>query len=106
MQSEIEFLGRIVSAEGMKPSKSKTEAISAVPHPTNLSELKSFFGMLNYYHDFLPNLSTTLEPLHRLLRKSVTWNWSKDCQAAFVEAKILLCSSDLLVLFDTSKPLV
>ena len=59
--------------------------------------------MLNSYCNFLPNLSTVLEPLHVLLRKGCTWKWDSEQNEAFNEAKRLLTSSPLLVHYDPSK---
>ena len=46
-------------------------AVERAPTPQNVSELKSFLGMVQYYHSFLPWLATTLKPLHRLLQKKM-----------------------------------
>ena len=61
---------------------------------------------MNYYHRFLPNIATTLEPLHKLLRQGTPWQWEHEQQQAFKRAKELLQSADLLVHFDPSKPLI
>lgn len=73
MTPEVEFLGSRVTAGGILPSKSITEAIRNAPKPKNASELRAFLGMLNYYGNFLSNLSTVLKPLHALLRKGGVW---------------------------------
>lgn len=99
----VQFLGRKVTADGILPTDSMTEAIRKAPLPKNVSELRAFLGMLNYYGNFLPNLSTVLEPLHMLLRKDCPWIWSREQNEAFSEAKRLLVSSPLLVHFDPSK---
>ncbi|CAB4019800.1 uncharacterized protein K02A2.6-like [Paramuricea clavata] len=62
--------------------------------------------MLNYYHRFLPNVATILEPLHRLLRQGTKWEWGEEQKAAFDYAKELLQSADLLIHFDPTKPLI
>ncbi|KAL9987156.1 hypothetical protein ACROYT_G001413 [Oculina patagonica] len=62
--------------------------------------------MLNYYHRFLPDVVTVLEPLHQLLRKGSKWQWLKEQQEAFEKAKELLQSAELLVHFDPSKELI
>ena len=62
--------------------------------------------MLNYYHRFLPNLSTLLEPLHSLLRKETIWGWGPKQDEAFQKSKRLLKSSNLLVHFDPTKELI
>lgn len=56
-------------------------------------ELKFFLGLLNYYHKFLPNLSSMLSPLHQLLHKDTPWQWSKSQTEAFNQAKLMLQSS-------------
>ena len=84
----------------------KVRAIVEAPAPQNVSQLKSFLGMLNYYSKFLPNLSSVLAPLYSLLYKNTTWQWGMPQQTAFKEAKKLLTSSQVLVHFDAHKPLV
>ena len=106
MKPVLECLGHRVDAEGFHPVEAKVNAIKEAPAPTNPSELKSFLGMLNFYGKFLPNLSSTLEPLHLLLRKDVRWEWGTEQQEAFETAKNLLQSSDLLVHYDPEKELV
>lgn len=61
-------------ASGSHPVEAKVKAIKEAPIPTNPSDLKSFLGMLNFYGKFIPSLSSTLEPLHMLLRKDICWN--------------------------------
>ena len=72
MADEVQYLGHTITARGLSPTEDKVKAISDAPAPTNLKELRAFLGLLNYYGKFLPNLSATLEPLHRLLRKNAT----------------------------------
>ena len=56
--------------------------------------------MISYYSKFLPNMSTVLSPLYRLLQKSTQWCWSDEGNKAFHDSKKLLTSSSLLVHFD------
>ena len=56
--------------------------------------------MLSYYSKFLPNLSTELAPLYKLLQQSVPWKWNAEQQKAFDRSKQLLTSSQLLVHFN------
>ena len=103
--SSVEYLGHIIDANGLHPSEAKVRAIRDAPSPTNITELKSFPGLLNYYHKFLPNLATTLAPLHQLLQKDTKWKWTQDREDSFLTAKTLLRSSSLLVHYNPVKPL-
>lgn len=106
MKASLDCLGHRVDAEGFHPVAAKVQAIKEAPTPKNVTELKSFLGMINFYGKFLSNLSTTLEPLHELLRKGAAWIWGKRQKRAFQEAKDLLQSSSVLVHFDPEKELV
>ena len=91
--------------EGLSPIEYKTTAIKNAKVPENVSELKAFLGMVQYYHSFLPNLASILEPLHALLRKNVTWSWTKKCQKAYELCKEHFTSCRLLVHYDTQREL-
>lgn len=106
MKPEIDFLGYRLNKEGLQPQPEKVEAIKNAPKPENVSQLKSFLGLVNYYRKFISNLASKLEPLHRLLQKDTKWQWGRDQQRAFQKAKESLTSSTLLVHFDPNKPLL
>ncbi len=69
MMDQIEYLGHKINSEGWHPLENKVQALHNAPKPTNNTVLKAYLGLLNYYHRFLPNVSTVLAPLHVLLRK-------------------------------------
>ena len=81
-------------------------AIREAPPPTNVSQLRSFLGLVNYYGKFLPHLASTLTPLYSLLQKARYFTWGKAQDKAFKEAKGLLTSQTLLVHFDANRKLV
>ena len=81
MKPVLECLGHRIDEEGFHPVDAKVKAIKEAPTPTNPSELKSFLGMLNFYGKFMPDFSSTLEPLHELLRKDICWKWGAEQQA-------------------------
>ena len=93
MKSSVTYLGHVIDSQGVHPSPEKTKAIKDAPVPNNVSELRSYLGLLNYYHKFLPNLSTTLAPLYQLLNNSSPWQWQKAQMDAFNKSKELLQSS-------------
>uniref|UniRef100_A0A8C5QT05 Gypsy retrotransposon integrase-like protein 1 n=2 Tax=Leptobrachium leishanense TaxID=445787 RepID=A0A8C5QT05_9ANUR len=104
--TEVVFLGHKISAAGVQPVAEKVQAIQEAPTPRSVSELKAYLGLLNYYHKFLPSLSTLLAPLHALLRKETKWTWSCEQKEAFEKSKNLLQSDALLVHYDVNKPII
>jgi hypothetical protein len=106
MQPCLTSLGHQVDQEGFRPVEAKVQAVSEAPPPTNTTELKSYLGLINFYAKYLPNLSTVLAPLHRLLCKDTRWQWGKEQEEAFQQSKDLLKSAEVLVHFDPEKPLV
>ena len=76
--SQVHYLGHTVSSEGIQSTQEKVRAIRDTPAPTDLHQLKSFLGLLNFYAKFLPNLSTVLAPLYSLLQKNRPWSWGPE----------------------------
>ena len=106
MAPSVSYLGHKIDAEGLHPLPDKLQAVKAAPTPRNVSELKSYLGLLTYYGKFLPNLSMRLQPLYQLLTKDCQWKWSKAQEKAFQESKDLLQSSQLLVHFNPQLPII
>ena len=104
MQKSVEYLGHKVDADRLHPTTAKIKAVVDAPTPKNLSELKSYLGLLNYYGRFLPNLSTMINPLNQLQSKGQKWVWSAACKKAFESSKKALVESLVLVHYDSSKP--
>jgi hypothetical protein len=105
-KSEVTYLGHVLSADGIRPLQNKVEAIQKAPRPKNVSELKSFLGMVNYYGKFVPNLASRLHPMYALLHHSTEWNWTQNCEDAFNYAKEVLSGDQVLAHFDSKTPLV
>ncbi|XP_055615344.1 uncharacterized protein K02A2.6-like [Toxorhynchites rutilus septentrionalis] len=103
---EIQYLGHKVSERGLSPSDEKVKAIKEAPRPRDVSQLKSFLGMINYYSKFVPNLSMKLSPLYALLKKNVRFEWNDQCEKVFSECKKLLLSHKLLALYNPELPIV
>ena len=102
----VAYLGHEISAEGLHTAKTKMKAIVDAPDPRNLTELRSFLGMVNYYGKFSPNLATTLAPLYELLRQTKAWTWGSLQRKAFQKVKGLLKSNKVLTHFDDQLPLL
>ena len=104
--SSVEYLGHRISAAGIQPTEDKKKAILQAPAPKNVTQLKSWLGLLNYYSKFLPNLSATLAPLYDLLKSQRSWSWESSQQVAFSNAKELLTSASVLVHYEPDRELV
>ena len=87
MAKSVVFLGHMIDEHGVHPVKEKIQAIREAPVPRNVSELKSYLGLLTYYSKFLPNMADVLAPLYTLLRKDVDWRWSEKEHKAFESSK-------------------
>ncbi|UYV60543.1 K02A2.6-like [Cordylochernes scorpioides] len=105
LQKEIEYLGHLVTGEGIRPLDHKVQAIQKAKTPTNISELRSFLGLVNFYGKFIPNLPELLKPLHELLHKKRPWVWTKECGEAIDKCKNSITSERVLVPYDTTLPL-
>ena len=79
--------------------------ISNAPQPTNVQELRSFLGLLNYYGKFIRNLASILYPLNRLLQEKQKWEWTNECSEALQRAKNQLTSSNVLTHYDPKLPI-
>jgi hypothetical protein len=64
---EIEYLGYILTREGIKPQSNEVQAILPIQLPTNVKELKHFLGMVQYYCDLWARWSKMLAPLTSLV---------------------------------------
>ena len=106
MAPSVEFLGHLVDAKGIRPLPEKVRAVQQAPTPTNVTELRSYIGLISYYGKFLPNLATRLTPLYKLLNKDVPWKWSSEQELAFNRSKQLLTSTNLLAHYNPQLPIV
>ena len=105
-QPELEFLGHILGRDGLRVDPRKTAAVAAWPVPRDVSQLRSFLGMANYFRKFIDHSAQRTLVLTRLLRKDRigSWQWSPECQAAFEDIKHALTTAPVLALPDFSKP--
>ena len=77
-----------------RPIKDK---VRNYPHPVDTTGVRRFLGLASYYRRFIPGFATVAAPLHALTKKNVTFQWSAECEEAFVQLKELLTSAPVLV---------
>ena len=104
-QERVEFLGHVITPEGVHPTQERVNGILAAAEPRNKKELKSFLGLMTYNVKFLPTLADVLHPLYALLKKDRRWLWGKQQKKAFKKAKKLVCKAPVLTHYDVNKPI-
>jgi RNase H-like domain found in reverse transcriptase/Reverse transcriptase (RNA-dependent DNA polymerase)/Integrase zinc binding domain len=104
--NEVKYMGHWVTEKGVFPDPERIRAIVDMPPPSSVEGVRRLLGMLNYVHQFLPNVSAVLAPMRQLLKKEVEWHWEEPQERSFSELKSLLCSTPVLAYFNSKKPLV
>lgn len=105
MNTETEFLGLLVGRDGIRVHPNKVEVIENWPRPINLTELRSFLGLVQFFRRFIPNFSARAAPLSAFLQKrSGVRSWDESAQAAFGDLKSALTTAPILVPPDWARP--
>lgn len=105
-KSSVEFLGHILSGEGISTDPKKIKSIQEWPTPECTKDVQRFIGLCNFYRRFVKNFSTIARPLHQLTKKNIKFNWNQDCENAFSELKSRLTTSPVLLHPDPQKPFI
>lgn len=103
-QSEVTYIGHVLTSEGLKPDPNKIEAVLQMKAPENKTGLQQALGMINYLAKFIPDMSTKTMSLRKLLEKNVAWHWTEEHDRAFTELKELVTKAPVLRYFDVKKP--
>lgn len=104
---EIDFLGYKVTKDGIKPLPHRVEAIQKFPKPSNITELRRFLGLFNFYRRFIPKAAHILAPVIKMLegqprksskkeKKNTQLHWSEEAEESFEQAKKALADATLL----------
>ncbi|PNF37360.1 hypothetical protein B7P43_G17830 [Cryptotermes secundus] len=105
LKEELNYLGHVVTAEGVKPDREKIKAVTDFPIPQS-QDIKSFLGLAGYYRKFIVDFSAIARPLTDLLKKENDWTWTEKEQTSFELLKSKLTKAPLLQYPDFSKPFI
>jgi hypothetical protein len=100
----VEYLGFIISPEGIAMDQGKLTAVSEWPTPRKLRDVQSFLGFANFYRRFIQGYSKVVAPLTRLTAKDVPFIWGPDQEKAFTDLKHSFTTAPVLAHYDFSRP--
>ena len=96
VSSSVQYLGHTVTAKGVTPGKEKTDAIAKASEPSCQKKLRSFLGLANYFHSYIPRYAQLADPLFQLTRKASEWKENTplpdEARAAFEKIKAAIVS--------------
>ena len=105
-RTEIQFLGHLVTANGVQPLPDKVAAIKDWPTPRCLRDVRAFYGLVGYYRRFVAGFATIAEPLTRLTRKGTKFVWTDDADVAFNKLKDCMLEVPILTFPYPDRPCI
>lgn len=99
-QTEVKYMGNILTADGIRPDPDKVTAITDMRRPENVKAVQRFIGLATYLSRFMPHLSETCEPLRRLTDKGALWSWQSQQEEAFQSVKRLVSRQPVLKYYN------
>ena len=97
LRDSIKYLGRMVDRHGVRPDSEAVEALLTWKAPRTDTQLMSFLGFANYYHEFIKGYADKVYPMQNLMRsKGKNFEWNEEAQTAFENIKRELCEAPVL----------
>ena len=102
-KQQVQYVGHIITAAGLKPDPEKVRAMRDMPAPETKEDVRRFLGSIQYLAKFLPMLAEVETPLRELTRKDVLFHWDKPQATAFQKLKDMCCEAPVLAYYDVRK---
>ena len=102
----VQYLGHVVSEEGISTDPEKLEAIRNWERPTTVSQVRSFLGLCSYYRRFVPEFATLARPLIKLTEKTTPFTWTDEQEKSWIVLKEKLMSPPVLDYPDPEKTFI
>ena len=96
IRQEVEFLGHVLTPQGLKTSWHHVQAVRDFKVPSSVREVRQFLGLASYYRRFVPAFAEIAKPLHALTKKGAVFEWTEDCQKSFELLKTRLTEAPVL----------
>ena len=103
---KVQFLGHIVSKDGLEVDPNKVQAVQKFPVPRSQTEVESFLVLASYHRRFVPKFAETARPLHKASETSTKFEWTPEAQDAFEFLKLKLTSTPILVFPCSKEPFI
>ena len=106
--NSVKFAGLIVDENGSKPDPEKVASIRDFPSPKDITNLRSWMGLVNQFASFAPDLKHAMVPLQGLLKPKNAYLWTQEHEEAMEKVKNILTSEKgpVLMHFDSKLPVV
>jgi transposase InsO family protein len=95
-QDQVNYLGHVVSSQGIATDPKKVETVKEWPIPRSIKELQAFLGLTGYYRQYISDYATIAKPLTILTGKNMKWTWDEEANVAFRSLKRSLINSPIL----------
>src|SRR5438445_7640094 len=103
-KEKIEFLGMVISKDGIQTSTNKVKVLIEWAPPTHVKGVRGFLGLANFYRRFIPDFATIARSLNDLTKKNVPFKWDAPQQRAFDQLKRAFTTAPILTHPDPSLP--
>jgi len=104
-ESEVEFLGYVVTTEGIRADPAKIKALQEYPKPETVKQVQSFLGTINFNRQFIEGFSKMALPLTEITKKEIGYRWGTPQENAFQQLKQACVSLPVLRTFEPGQPI-